>query len=373
MRLTDGLLTLWRRDGESQLGSDPRLAVVLDRLSGPQQRALDVLARDPVASCVELARASHGSVRESRELVRRLTRAGVLLDPPRSVATWAASQRAAEPERERAARAARVRRLAGLAGRAGQAGSAALLGSSGALPSSAQRRQLAGVVVLGADPLGLTVARLLTAAGVGTVAPMDRAPVLGGDVSAFGFHVSDVGQPREVAAVAHLRHSRPDVRTGPPARPDVAVLVESRVSVPFRSSALLGDDVPHLSLVQRELDVVVGPAVRPGRDACLRCLDLHRRDADPCWPAVATQLAVAPPTAHDAATVVTAAGLACSAVLAMLDEMDDARGDRDAADDDPGPRAPWQRTREVGDGRVAERRWAPHPECGCGAQGAVRG
>lgn len=369
MRLTDGLLTLWRRDGESQLGADPRLAVVLDRLSGPQQRALDVLARESVASCVELAHQSRGSVRESRELVRRLARAGVLLDPPRSVAAWAATRRSAETEADRLARAARARRLAALAGPAGPTGTTGPAEPGGSAAPIGHGRRTAAVVVLGADPLGLTLARLLAGAGVGTVAPWDRAPVLTSDVFAFGYHAADVGRPREVAAVAHLRHCRPDVRTRPPERPDVVVLVESRVSVPFRSSALLGGDVPHLSLVQRELDVVVGPAVRPGRDACLRCLDLHRRDADPCWPAVATQLAVAPPPRHDAATVATAAGLACSAVLAMLDG--EASGVEDAADHegDVGAGPPWQRSREVGGGRVAERRWAPHPECGCGARG----
>jgi hypothetical protein len=34
----------------------------------------------------------------------------------------------------------------------------------------------------------------------------------------------------------------------------------------------------------------VGPYVVPGRTPCLACLEAHRRDADPAWPAVAAQL-----------------------------------------------------------------------------------
>ena len=77
MRLATGLLALWRRDGESQLGSDPRVAVVLEGLSSAQQRALDVLSRRAVASSVELAHEAHAGVREVRDLVRRLAARGV--------------------------------------------------------------------------------------------------------------------------------------------------------------------------------------------------------------------------------------------------------------------------------------------------------
>ena len=38
---------------------------------------------------------------------------------------------------------------------------------------------------------------------------------------------------------------------------------------------------------------VVGPLVIPGLTSCLRCADLHRRDRDPAWHALAVQLTVA--------------------------------------------------------------------------------
>ncbi|PWD50314.1 hypothetical protein C8046_06225 [Serinibacter arcticus] len=228
----------------------------------------------------------------------------------------------------------------------------------GTTAEASRRRARASAVVVGGPSLGLLLARLLTQAGLGGVAVVDPAPVSPADVSVLGYHPGDVGRPRELAALAHLRHARADVRTRAPDRPDVVVLVESRVAVPFRSSGLMGEDVPHVSVVLRELDVVVGPAVRPGLDPCLRCLDLHRQDADACWPAIATQLAVAPVPHHDDATLATAAGTACARVTAVLDGVAT----------DGYARSSWGRTSEVGPAGVAERRWAPHPACGCGAQ-----
>src|SRR3712207_7110553 len=48
--------------------------------------------------------------------------------------------------------------------------------------------------------------------------------------------------------------------------------------------------VPHLVATVRGETGVVGPLVVPGATGCLRCADLHRRDRDPRWPALAAQL-----------------------------------------------------------------------------------
>ena len=78
--------------------------------------------------------------------------------------------------------------------------------------------------------------------------------------------------------------------------------------------------VPHLVATVRGETGVVGPLVVPGATGCLRCADLHRRDVDPRWPALAAQLTAteAPPggaTVTCLATVVTATVQA----LALLD------------------------------------------------------
>ena len=68
---------------------------------------------------------------------------------------------------------------------------------------------------------------------------------------------------------------------------------DRRVATPSsrqRHGRWLRRDVPHLPSCSATPACTVGPFVRPGRGPCLRCLDLHRTDADPAWPAMATQL-----------------------------------------------------------------------------------
>ncbi len=48
---------------------------------------------------------------------------------------------------------------------------------------------------------------------------------------------------------------------------------------------------PHLLLRLVEGHVVVGPFVRPGETACLRCVDAHHTDLDPAWPLLVAQYA----------------------------------------------------------------------------------
>lgn len=47
--------------------------------------------------------------------------------------------------------------------------------------------------------------------------------------------------------------------------------------------------LPHLHVGTHGSQSVVGPMVVPGRTSCLRCAQLHHRDADPTWPLVAVQ------------------------------------------------------------------------------------
>src|SRR5271168_3100729 len=48
--------------------------------------------------------------------------------------------------------------------------------------------------------------------------------------------------------------------------------------------------VAHLAVRVRDGTGLVGPLVVPGVTSCLGCADLHRRDRDAAWPAVAAQL-----------------------------------------------------------------------------------
>ncbi len=196
-----------------------------------------------------------------------------------------------------------------------------LAGLSGPEAAAIQRRRRALVVVEGHEPLIGEVTRQLSGAGVG----------LG--------------------------------RTEGEHRPQLVVLcVDGPLPPEGRADSLLAADVPHLLCAAYEQVAVIGPLVLPGRSACLTCLELHRTDRDPGWPAVAAQLArpartltgISRQPAGDAALTVQAAAATTAAVLALVD--------------DPA------RPHELAGGQVEIRRpsvlgrrrsWGRHPRCGC--------
>jgi bacteriocin biosynthesis cyclodehydratase domain-containing protein len=74
-------------------------------------------------------------------------------------------------------------------------------------------------------------------------------------------------------------------------------LVGVLVSVGEPPRELLDDWVraqtPHLVVRMGEGTAAVGPFVRPGETACLRCVDAHHTDIDPAWPLLTAQHAAA--------------------------------------------------------------------------------
>ncbi|MEO6205409.1 MAG: cyclodehydratase, partial [Mycobacteriales bacterium] len=99
-----------------------------------------------------------------------------------------------------------------------------------------------------------------------------------------------------------------------------------------------------------------GPLVRPGVSACLRCLDLHRSDRDPDWPALAAQLST------DSGDLV-----ACDAGLALMVAAQTVREALTLLDGGVAP-ASVGGTLELapGDWRWRRRSWQVHPDCPCG-------
>jgi bacteriocin biosynthesis cyclodehydratase domain-containing protein len=134
--------------------------------------------------------------------------------------------------------------------------------------------------------------------------------------------------------------------------PDLAVLTGDHVLDPSSHGIWLRRDVPHLPVVLGDAAITVGPLVEPGSGPCLLCLELHRRDADAAWPAVATQLLSRRSHIGSAALVSEAAGIAARLVLARLstpERSSDAHATRiDALT-----------------GERSVRSWEAHPECGC--------
>ncbi|NUU18278.1 thiamine biosynthesis protein ThiF [Cellulomonas humilata] len=210
------------------------------------------------------------------------------------------------------------------------------------------------VAVLGLGPTGLGIAVGLAAAGVGTLLLDDERPVRSSDVGGCGYRWSDAGSAREQVAARLLRDVAPHVSTATDRRPDLVVLVEDRVADPARGPALVSGATPHLGVVVREADTVVGPLVVPGKGACLRCLDLHRTDADGSWPSLVAQLSTGATPGEPAVTAAVCAGIGAAAVLAHLDGLVGL-----------GPGVTYEVS--LPDAVPRRRAWAVHPECGCTA------
>ena len=314
MRLRDGLRVVRRTATEVQVGTDPRWAVRLTDLpTTDAERLPELLTADPV-------------------LVDLLTQARLTQEGPPAAG------------------------LSGPAAVDGQVWSLLRPGADG--PSVVRARARRVVAVLGLGPTGLGTAAGLASAGVGTVLLDDDGPVRPVDVGPTGFRWTDVGSARTSVASRLLRDVAPHVSTDSARPPDVVVVVETDVADPDRGSALVAIGTPHLSIVVREADTVVGPLVVPGEGPCLRCLDLDRSDSDPAWRDLLGQLRTATPADEPAVTSCVASGLATAAVLAHLDGVSGTPG----------------LTYEVAapDGVPHRRAWAVHPHCGCTALPPVR-
>ncbi len=239
------------------------------------------------------------------------------------------------------------------------AGAADLCVLSALRPDGAGRRTLevrarSVVAVAGLGRLGTAIASTLATAGVGRLVLDDPRRVLVSDVGLGGHQLRDVSEPREAAARRAVAESAPGVRVTAGIRPDVVVTVDHRVADPVRLHPLMGEGIPHLSVVVREADVVVGPFVRPGTSPCVRCVELARADEDPHWPELARLLLVSGgPEFEETSLTAAAAAIATGQVLAALDGAT--------------PRAAGACLEICAPDVVPRvRKIAVHPRCGCG-------
>lgn len=136
-------------------------------------------------------------------------------------------------------------------------------------------------------------------------------------------------------------------------QPALAVLVADWVIGPDDAAHWLRRDVPHLPIVATDRSVSVGPFVEPGRGPCVYCLQLARTDADPVWPAVATQLWGRAPARHPRIAVLTVACFAARRIRARV-----AEGPAETA-------TTWRLSEEGATISAATAR--THPRCSCAA------
>jgi bacteriocin biosynthesis cyclodehydratase domain-containing protein len=143
-------------------------------------------------------------------------------------------------------------------------------------------------------------------------------------------------------------------------RTDLVVLSDYLVVDPHMLRDLHNERVPHLPVRVRDGVGLVGPLVVPGVTSCLGCADLHRRDRDAAWPAVAAQLRDSVGAA-DRATVMATAALALSQLNRVIGAV---RGT-----ETPGPRPPAALGAtlefDLDAGSIVARHWPRHPLCPC--------
>lgn len=337
MRIRGGLPVLWRREGESQIGVEAGSAVVLTGLTTAEQHWLDLLERDRSEDELLTAARNHGIALERATAVLTTLESHGLLT--RRLEDPALDRSGLLPEEEYWQRHHTTM-------------GASMNPDDG--PGLVARRANRVVAVMGLGRVGVTVACALAAGGVGTVLVADRRVVGRGDVGLGAFMPHDVGRPREERARALLRGHHEQVATSAPARtrPDLVIMCVQDVAEPPRLRPLMREDIPHLLVAQHELSVLVGPLVVPGLSPCVRCMELQRSDADPCWPALATQLLGRRERRLPVTLGLWAASLAAGQALAFLDHREtDVLGASlviDAASTTP-----------------HRHRWQHHPHCGC--------
>jgi hypothetical protein len=220
------------------------------------------------------------------------------------------------------------------------------------------RRDAAWVQVYGPGRLASALTAILASSGVGRVTigafvrPGGSAPARtrssGGRDGGSG---PDAGDRRD---------GRGRGEGGGLPRADLVVLIGYQQ--PELAGRLVRAGVPHLAVAAEEAIGTVGPLVRPGRTACLRCVDLTRTAFDPAWPLILAQLAgrVSDPPACDTALAAAVAAQAAAQVLGFLDR---------AADDQPAENGTLELVRPGWQWR--RRTWPPHPACGCSSNSAA--
>lgn len=353
-----GLRVWWRRDGEAQLGLDP--PTILVGLTPADHTLLEALAMaDPQLDCWTVAMKLGWKREDFLAFARRLPAHALVAEPTKNasptVRYWSLAQAAGIP--------------------------------------SSTARHTSKVIVDGVDFLGLELTDAIACAGLGTIFLHDPGPVLPHDVHPGGFLTDDVGRPRTEAATQRLRPrhpmtaihparpvtyslpprsqtTQPEARTGerhlfdpvlrsahPQVLPeveeeaDLAVVIAHGAIPPQRLRPYVETDTPVLPVTVLELDIMVGPLLAPP-GPCLRCVYLALTDADPRWPALATQLAAEVNRGIDPVVTNLAASLASHQITAIADRRPAAVVGVSLHVDGMHP-IPRYRT------------WQRHEECGC--------
>jgi bacteriocin biosynthesis cyclodehydratase domain-containing protein len=332
--LKAGLLPVWRDRETVQIGIDPRRAVALTGL-GDAAGVLRLLDGSREREQVIAAARAQGIPGVVTERILTLLAAGGVLDDVPVAALRLLSQ-------------ARRQRLA-----AELAASALASGHSDAGGTALARRDAARVRIHGQGRVAAAIADILVTSGVRQVTVAGPPPGPARRVRA-----------RRAAPARDIRGRSADAPL-----PDLAILVGFPAMTAGGAGqgrdlpgALMQSGVAHLAVRAEEAIGVVGPLVRPGLTACLRCLDLTRAGLDPAWPLILAQLAgrAPDPPACDAALAAAVAAQAAAQSLACLDRGYAAQPAENGTLELVLPGWQWRR-----------RTWPRHPACDCGSRGGA--
>jgi hypothetical protein len=226
-------------------------------------------------------------------------------------------------------------------------------------PAEMSARRRASVAVRGPSRLLAPIAATLASAGIGCVRIAGAGEATAGDTCPGGITPADESQRFVAAAIKAVNRSAPDVdaaQSSSGAAVDLSILTAPGPVDDSVREDLHATRSTHLVATVEGSRAVVGPLVIPGVTSCLRCVDLHRTDRDPAWPALAVQLSSRPRhrVHSDTALCVATAGLAAIHALGHLDggQVVICNGTLE-----------WN----LPDWRLRRRSWPPHPACDCGA------
>jgi hypothetical protein len=304
--LRSGLQPLWRDRDTVQVGVDPRRAAAVSGMRGAADviRLLDGSRRRDQVVAEASQRGVPAAVTE--RVITLLAAAGAIIDFPADALR--------SLPRELRQQLAPVLAAASLAGQDADGGVRLLA-----------RRSATTVQVRGSGLIADLVTDLLTRAGLAAAADVERP---------------------------WRRDRQPDltVLVGHPGPAEVVELQRQRLV--------------HLAVCVSEAIGVVGPLVRPGRTACLRCLDLARAERDPAWPLILAQLPAdrMDATASDGVLATAVAAQAAAQAVAFADRSELAAATADGTLELALPAWQWRR-----------RTWRPHQACTCGSWASAAG
>ncbi len=291
MQIVAGLGVYWRTRDVLQIGLDPRVGVLVEGLSRPEQEIVTFLTRSRTPAEINSMAALRG-VSEERisAILALLHRSGVLeglaLPTPTDIDA-APAQRNSLPT----------------------------------VRTNSVSRVLAHhhVHITRLDALGTEIGLRLAQLGVGTVSFSDTATVQPSDHPMLwpSWH----GVAREQAMTTVLRQLSPATSTVSDEVPGVVVFTGAHFIHPYVTRMCMDEGIPHLLAWEEEIDVCVGPLVEPYSSSCASCMFHNRLSDDPAWNILAPQAQAGVPLATAGESRALAASIAVRSILGFLDGL----------------------------------------------------